>query len=269
MSSIKIACSTVAFRQLGLERALEIIRNAGFTCIETQSKGAWCPHVDIDLDDPILFAQHVKDAGIESVAALHMYEGSIIASKTFVSYTVRAVQWAKAAGVSMLITSEGITPGGMNSSAAHELVRERLAEAMAYAYENGIAIAIETRGHLSENVAEDFLSTMDAYPGPFLGINFDSANVHACQVDETKILDAVAGRVIHFHAKDTHAGHCTALGEGDVNIAACLQKLRQMQYSGYVVLETEGEESVEEMTRMVRESYSYLTQQLTQNTMHL
>lgn len=262
MSEIKIACSTVAFRQLSLERALEIIRNAGFTSIETQSKGAWCPHVDIDRDDPILFAGRVKAAGIESVAALHMYEGSVIDSRAFVPYTVRAVQWAKAAGVPVLITSEGCVSDGMAPSEAQALVKERLAQAAEYASGNGIAIAIETRGHLSDDVAADFLGTMDAYSAPYLGINFDSANVHACRVDETQILDAVADRVIHFHAKDTRAGRCTALGAGDVKISECLRKLRQMRYGGYVVLETEGDEPEEEMTRMVRESYSCLTGQL-------
>lgn len=257
-NNLKIACSTVAFRQQSLEQALEIIRGIGFTRVETQSKGWWCPHADIDSDDPVKFVQTVKNAGIEEVVALHMYEGSIVGSDTFVSYTKRAVQWAKAAGVPVLITSEGIAPDSMSQEYANKLVRERLREAVEYATAYGISIAIETRGHLGDNVAQDFLRTMEAWEGKELGINFDSANVHACQVDETEILDMIAPRVTHFHAKDTHAGKCIALGQGDVNVGACMEKLHKMGYGGYVVLETEGDEPLEEMKQIVRESYLYL-----------
>ena len=255
MSNIKIACSTVAFRLLSLDRALEIIRGAGFTRIETQSKGAWCPHVDIDKDDPILFADRVKSFGIDEIAALHMFEGCVLNSETFVSYTQRAAKWAKAAGVPVLITSEGCILEGMTDAEAQAILQGRLSEAAGYAAEQGVSLAIETRARQTKTLTEDLLQPMNAWKGKELGINFDTANVHACEVDEAAILQSVMERVIHCHAKDTHAGHCTALGKGDVNIDACFDVLKKAGYEGYVVLETEGDEPVEIMERMVKESY--------------
>ncbi len=255
MSDIRIACSTVAFRLLSLDRALDIIRSAGFTRIETQSKGAWCPHVDIDKDDPILFADRVKSFGIDEIAALHMYEGSVLNSGTFVSYTQRAARWARAAGVSVLITSEGSVPEDMTDTEAQDLLQRRLSEASGYASEQGVYLAIETRARKTKTLTKDLLQPMNAWKGNTLGINFDTANVHACEVDEAAILESVIERVVHCHAKDTHDGHCTALGEGDVNIDACFDVLKKAGYKGYVVLETEGDEPVEIMEHMVKESY--------------
>lgn len=258
MNDIKIACSTVAFRHLSLEQGLEIIRSAGFTRIETQSKGAWCPHVDIDRDDPILFAEKVKRFGIDDIAALHMYEGDVINREEFVPYVRRAVQWAKAAGVSVLIGSEGVARGGMSGEEALSILRDRLYRASEYALEQGIVLAMETRARETKTLAEDLMLPMEAHTGKTLGINFDSANVHACNVDETEILERVMQRVVHFHAKDTRAGHCTTLGEGDVRINECFEVLKRNGYCGYVVLETEGDEPTEIMERMVRESYQVM-----------
>ena len=49
---MKLGCGTVLFRKFDLERSLEAIRNIGFEYFETQAVGPWCPHVDVDKDDP-------------------------------------------------------------------------------------------------------------------------------------------------------------------------------------------------------------------------
>ena len=49
---MKIGCGTVLFRKFELERSLAVIRDIGFEYFETQAVGPWCPHVNVDKDDP-------------------------------------------------------------------------------------------------------------------------------------------------------------------------------------------------------------------------
>ena len=49
---MKLGCGTVLFRKFDLERSLEAIRNIGFEYFETQAVGPWCPHVNVEEDDP-------------------------------------------------------------------------------------------------------------------------------------------------------------------------------------------------------------------------
>ena len=49
---MKIGCGTVLFRKFELEPSLAAMREIGFEYFETQAVGPWCPHVNVDSDDP-------------------------------------------------------------------------------------------------------------------------------------------------------------------------------------------------------------------------
>jgi len=53
-----------------------------------------------------------------------------------------------------------------------------------------------------------------------------------------------------------------ALGEGSVNLRACLQALKQHGYTGVLSLETEGEYDPEQAQRLIEASRRYLTKTL-------
>ena len=50
---MKIGCGTVLFRTFALERSLAAIREIGYEYFETQAVGPWCPHVNVEKDDPL------------------------------------------------------------------------------------------------------------------------------------------------------------------------------------------------------------------------
>ena len=72
------------------------------------------------------------------------------------------------------------------------------------------------------------------------------------------MLRAVAGRVVHFHAKDLREGKCVALGAGEVDNKSCTAVLREHGYQGALSLETEGEGDSEDCQRLVEMSRAYL-----------
>ena len=62
---MKIGCGTVIFREYPLRQALELIRSAGYDYVETQATAPFCPHVDVDRDDPLTLRDMVKELPIQ------------------------------------------------------------------------------------------------------------------------------------------------------------------------------------------------------------
>ena len=116
---------------------------------------------------------------------------------------------------------------------------------------------------------------MELSSSKWLGINYDTANVHRATYaktaagayswtpygkpqDEVATLKAVVDRVVHVHVKDIVGAECVALGEGKVNIIGCLRVLKQHGYTGVLSLETEGEFDAEQGQRLIEASRAYV-----------
>ena len=67
---MKIACGTVTFREYPLQEALRRIRDAGYEYAEPQATPPFCPHVDVDKDDPAEFRRMLGDMGLAGATAL-------------------------------------------------------------------------------------------------------------------------------------------------------------------------------------------------------
>ena len=135
-------------------------------------------------------------------------------------------------------------------------------------------LAIEPHGTFSLT-ADGLDKIMGLFDSKWLGINYDTANVHRVtytktavgaypsepfgrRQDEVATLKAVADRVVHTHIKDVVGLDCVPLGEGTVNIAGCARFLQQHGYSGVLSLETEGDLDVEQNQRLIELSRAYL-----------
>ena len=64
---MKIGCGSVLFRKFDLERSLAAIREIGFEYFETQAVGPWCPHVDVEHDDPEMLVKLQKKYGRKEI----------------------------------------------------------------------------------------------------------------------------------------------------------------------------------------------------------
>jgi len=114
---------------------------------------------------------------------------------------------------------------------------------------------------------------------PWLGINYDTANVHRAtyvetaagayswkpvgeSADEVATLERVVSRVVHCHVKDVIGAHSVALGDGEVDVAGCLRVLERHGYEGAISLETEGEEAPDPMQQLIERSRCFLERAL-------
>jgi len=275
---MNIACGTVTFRQYPLQEALQRIRNAGYEYAEPQATAPFCPHINVDHDDPQKFRELLQAMGFKGATALWATDGALLVEDRCVEYAKKSLEWVAAAGMPGINLGDGFKPQGMSDEDALKRIQDRLGEILETAEQHGVYVAIEPHGTFSMN-SEGLLKLMSLSPSRWLGINYDTANVHRAawvethegnylwkstggKNDEKAVLQAVAQRVVHVHLKDLKGEACVALGQGEVDVKGCLEVLRDAGYRGPLSLETEGEYSLDEGEKLIRESREYLLKTL-------
>ncbi len=274
---MQIGCGTVCFRKLPLKEALERIRRAGYEYIETQATGPWCPHVDVEKDDPQKFRALVGSLGFKGVTGLWSSHGAIIPDAKSVEGITATLRWAKEAGIPVVHAGDGKKLDAMSDEDALKVLGERLAAILEVAEKCRVHLAIEPHGTFSLT-ADGLKKIMALSPSKWLGINYDTANVHRAtyvetangaykwalfgkRQDEVATLKAVADRVVHVHVKDIKGASCVALGEGEVNVRGCVDLMKTRGYTGALSLETEGDFDAEAGQKLIEASYRYLTRE--------
>ncbi len=275
---MKIACGTVTFRQYSLKEALQRIKIGGYEYIEPQATPPFCPHIDVDHDDPLAFRELLKTMGFKGATALWSTYGALLVEDRCVEYAKKCLQWAAAAGLPGINLGDGFKQQGMTDEDALKRIQDRLGEILEIAEQCRIYVALEPHGTFSMN-ADGLLKLMSLSTSRWLGINYDTANVHRAswvesngdhylwkstgsKNDEKAVLQAVAHRVVHVHLKDLKGEDCVALGQGEVDVKGCLEVLRDAGYRGPLSLETEGDFSIDDGEKLIRESRDYLLKTL-------
>ena len=215
---MKIGCGTVLFRKFDLERSLAAIRNIGFEYFETQAVGPWCPHVNVEVDDPNNLVKLKEKYGFKGITGLWSLNGNIIANENAVESGIRSVEWAAAAGIPIVHTGDGKKPADMTDEYAFKVLEEKLSRILEAAKKYGVKMAIEPHGTFSLT-AEGLEKIMKIGDKEVLGINYDACNIFRAGYvesgnnksgyktegngeNEYDVLRSVSDRVIHCHAKD-------------------------------------------------------------------
>ena len=145
---------------------------------------------------------------------------------------------------------------------ARAYIVKGLAEASRYAHERGIQLALENHGTLvgrSDQVCRMIEDVRDQAGNDALGANPDTGNFLIVDQPSDQAIREIApfAMMVHFKdfadAPDDWAGFAyktvsgkplvgTAVGEGAVNLAACISALRTDGFDGWLSVEYEGEE---------------------------
>jgi sugar phosphate isomerase/epimerase len=223
--------------------------------------------VDVWKDDPQKFVKQVRDAGFLGVTAMWAPKGAIISNPECVEGITQAIRWAKEAGIPVINAGDGRKPPSMSDDDALKLLDQRMAQILEVAEKSQVYLAIEPHGTFS-TTAEGLKKILSLSRSKWLGINYDTANVHHAEQDEVATLRAIADRVVHVHVKDSVSvkvkdkvkHECVALGKGEVNVLGCLRVLKEHGYSGVLSLETEGEFGPDEGQGLIEASRKWLTE---------
>ena len=274
---IKLGCGTVLFREYDLERSLDAIRNIGYEYFETQAVGPWCPHVNVEKDDPEKLVRLKEKFGFKEITGLWSLNGNILSNPNSVTSGIRSVEWAAVAGIPVVHIGDGHQPEGVSVADAYKILEERLGLILEAARKYNVTIAIEPHGTFS--LTAEGLKTIMAMGNPScLGINYDGCNVFRAGYvesgngefgyksndkgeNEVKVLEDIVDRVVHCHAKDINESkQCVAVGEGMVNVRGVVETLKIAGYQGVISVETEGGGSFEEIVELAYKSYRYLNE---------
>jgi L-ribulose-5-phosphate 3-epimerase len=123
----------------------------------------------------------------------------------------------------------------------YQLLSEALLALGQYGDRVGVILALET-GLEPGPVLRGFLDRFDTGS---LGVNFDPANLLMNGFDMYESLRALAGKVVHVHAKDARSAKASRasqevpLGHGDIDWMYFLSVLEEIDYRGYLTIERE------------------------------
>ncbi|MEM2905701.1 MAG: sugar phosphate isomerase/epimerase family protein [Candidatus Bathyarchaeia archaeon] len=171
-----------------------------------------------------------------------------------VQRTLRISDFAKTLGVDEIAAHVGFIPEEKSDPAYSELAEavRRIADHCA---RNGQSFCLET----GQESAETLLGFIKDVARPNIRVNFDPANmVLYGSGDPIQALELLGEYVAGVHCKDGRwpakpglLGQETPLGEGDVNIEAFVEKLKQIGYTGPLTIEreTSGEEQTRDILR--------------------
>jgi len=205
---------------------MERIARAGYEYVEPQATAPFCPHVDPWTADPAEFKRRVEELGFKGVSALWVKHGAIIPDPKSVEGITHAIRKASEAGIPVVNAGDGTKPEHMSDEDALKLLHERLAQILEVAEQCRVYLAIEPHGTFSLT-PDGLKKIMTLSDSKWLGINYDTANVHRatyvetvqgayswtpfgeCQ-NEAETLRAVVNRVVHVHVKDVKGARVCA-----------------------------------------------------------
>ena len=215
-------------------------------------------------DDPleikeILDRHGVKASGLSAHCPLMRPEISV-------EYLKQAIRWAADLGTPYCNTDEGIKPDWMDEETAFQAMRYTLKTVAPVAERHNIRIGIEPH-QIFSRYTEKLIRIADLAESPNVGFNYDCGNAYLGGVsDPYEMLEAIAPRTIHVHAKDIsiqqsedERGKVTgtavgcACGDGVIDWGRIVRILKNAGFQGVLSVECGTIEQAERSLHHLRE----------------
>lgn len=155
---------------------------------------------------------------------------------------------------------------------------EGLSAGAAYAARHGVSLGLENHGPLAGR-SDQVRKIIQSVGSEYLGANIDTGNFLLVNQSPVEAIADLARCTVAVHLKDfkevpadyegtaysaldgtKYAG--TVIGEGDIDLRACLQSLKNSGYRGYLSIEYEGEEDATESVAQSIENTRQILSQL-------
>lgn len=214
------------------------------------------PHVSLD-SDPLVLKDYLDSMGLkvsqlDAAFPMSTPEGQYRG----VNYTLKAIKFAKALGCPCVDTTDGARkPDGYTDKEVMALIRQYYRVVLEWAERYEIIINVEPHGPYTTNpdTMEEILGMFDT---PLLRMNFDTGNSYIAGQDPVAFIKRFRDKLSHCHIKDVSESlakavrgeetgiptSVVAIGEGvnADNISACIQFLKETDWSGVLSIECEA-----------------------------
>lgn len=205
-------------------------------------------HVTSMDTDPQRIKALVDEAGVQ-ISALSTHS-DLLSPEFGVLYARKGIQYAKALGVNVVQICEDMhPPEWMTDEDAYQVMRITLQAVSETCADNGVYIGVEPHGPYTSKI-DRLLRILELVDSPWIRVNYDAGNTFLAGTDPYEMLDAVADKVVHVHAKDisveqadAERGKVTgtavgcACGDGVIDWGRIVTRLGQAGYNGVLSVE--------------------------------
>lgn len=155
-----------------------------------------------------------------------------------IAHVKKWIEHAEVLGAPVIRIFSGKAQSGQSEEDARKLAIAGMQECCEYAGQHGVFLALENHGGLTTEI-RDLVSLVEQVKSPWMGINLDTGNFHACKSAEEAYADMakMAPYALNVQVKVTIALANGERAEADYNRIATI--LKESAYRGYVVLEYE------------------------------
>jgi len=241
--SSRISLFSQSLFSLGLGQTIAQTARIGFPAIELACAP---PHFDLDTArhaaEPV--ARQIREAGL-AVAALSLFTPGLTdphGTRREIESAATYIRLAPLFGTSVV----KLTPGAPASAEAGEehwrLLVEALEALIPLARQSGVRLAVETHMRQLTDTLASSRRLLEAVPDETLGLTVDFLNLAFAGDRAGDAIDALGPRMYHTHLKngfkDASGGwHFQQLGEGMLDYAEVLRRVRDAGYGGYLSIE--------------------------------
>lgn len=198
------------------------------------------------------------------------------------------VRFLRAMGCSVVVTAEGSGSVHWDRSGDHETkvpwsdaewrsVCQGLEQAGQICRDEGLRLVYHP--HLGTNIEEwaDIVRLLAGTSADLVSLVLDTGHLAVAGVDPVSLMTRFPDRIGHVHLKSfrrsvaedyrgglgflacVREGIFTVPGDGEVDFAPILERLRRIGYAGWCVIETEQDPSVVEPVQAMRQALNYLS----------
>lgn len=220
------------------------------------------------LEDPLEIKEILDRHGVQaSGLSCHC---PLMRPEIAVEYIKQAIRWAAELGAPCCNTDEGVKPEWMDEETAFQIMGYTLKMVAPVAERHNIRIGIEPH-QIFTRYTDKLIRIADLAESPYVGFNFDTGNSYIGGVsDPYEMLEAIAPRTIHVHAKDIsikqsedERGKVTgtpvgcACGEGVIDYRRVVRILKNAGFEGVLSVECgtipQAEKSLHHLRQVIQE----------------
>jgi len=167
---------------------------------------------------------------------------------------VKCVEFAGALGADHVATTGAEKRG---EAGALDRVIDCARQAAEQTAGSPVRLCLEPHFGNALQMPDDFARVFEAVPDPRVGLCVDTGHFHAAGVDTTEVIRRFAPRVFNVHLKDHFGAVSVGIGRGEIDLAAIITALREIDYQGGLTVELEVEDP-ENLPRYTAEAYIYI-----------
>ncbi|MHC1765251.1 MAG: sugar phosphate isomerase/epimerase family protein [Verrucomicrobiia bacterium] len=246
---MRLATSSIQFKDLPIEKACERIAQLGFEAIDIWSGYENCPH----LDDA---AKRLGGDGVKELLARHKLK--LCSFSTYVGGYARYAELLGKAGGGVAIEGSTAPCKPEELRARMKDYLESLKPLVALAEKHDSYLAIENHGHALLDSIDSLKAFVDLNPSPRLGIALAPYHLQAIGASVPEAIQVCGPQLFFFYAWQNAPDMGQLPGHGPTDFKPWLEALARIRYARYVNPFMHGHPAPGEMSAGLAKSVQYL-----------